>query len=133
MGPLIVVDDESLVTDFLTFLLEREGYAVHAVSNGREAPDVVDRVRPALVITDLMMPVMSGLELAQTLRERDEFRHLPIILCSAVPEPVTQRERPLFAAILRKPYAPARLVGLLAQHAGHCNDAADANGPSSGE
>jgi CheY-like chemotaxis protein len=117
MTNLVVVDDESLVTDFLTFLLEGEGYAIHAASNGKEALDVVDRVRPALIVTDLMMPVMSGLAFARALRERDAFRQLPIILCTAVPDPVMPQEAHLFAAILRKPYAPARLVELVARHA----------------
>jgi CheY-like chemotaxis protein len=126
MTTLVVVDDESLVTDFLTFLLEGEGYVVHAASNGKEALELIHRVRPALVITDLMMPVMSGLALAAVLRASNEFRRLAIILCSAVSDPVTQNEQLLFTAILRKPYAPARLVSLIAEHAGATgSDAAD--------
>jgi CheY-like chemotaxis protein len=117
MTNLLVVDDESLVTDFLTFLLEREGYVIHAASNGKEALDIVDRVAPALIITDLMMPVMSGLALARALREREASRHLPLILCTAVPDPVAEQERHLFAAVLRKPYAAARLIELVARYA----------------
>ncbi|WP_144107490.1 response regulator [Paraburkholderia sp. BCC1886] len=113
MATLVVVDDESLVTDFLTFLLESEGHSVHAAANGRQALEIVDRVHPALVITDLMMPVMPGLELARTLRESVAFSHLPIILCSSVSDPVALHEQHLFTAILRKPYAPARLVQLV--------------------
>jgi CheY-like chemotaxis protein len=116
MTSLIVVDDESLVTDFLTFLLEGEGYTVHAASNGKEALEVIAREQPALVITDLMMPVMPGLALARTLRESSDFRDLPIILCSGVMQPVTQQEQHLFTAILRKPYPPRVLVDLVRQH-----------------
>lgn len=116
MATLVVVDDESLVTDFLTFLLESEGHTVHAAANGRQALEIVDRVHPALVITDLMMPVMPGLELAQTLRESAAFSHLPIILCSSVSDPVALCEQHLFTAILRKPYAPARLVQLVTEN-----------------
>ncbi|MFM0514219.1 response regulator [Paraburkholderia sp. RL17-373-BIF-A] len=113
MATLVVADDESLVTDFLTFLLECEGHAVHVASNGRQALKVIDEVRPALIITDLMMPVMPGLQLAQTLRESAKFSHLPIILCSSVADPVAQHELHLFTAILRKPYPPARLINLV--------------------
>jgi CheY-like chemotaxis protein len=117
MAILVVVDDESLVTDILTFLLETEGHTVYAAANGKEALNLISRVQPVLVVTDLMMPVMSGLELARNLRQSSEFRHLPIILCSAVSNPVTQQEQHLFTATLQKPYEPARLIGLVAQHA----------------
>ncbi|GAB7524569.1 response regulator [Paraburkholderia sp. 2C] len=130
MTNLLVVDDESLVTDFLTFLLEREGYVIHAASNGKEALDIVDRVTPALIITDLMMPVMSGLALARALRERKASRQPPLILCTAVPDPVAEQERDLFAAILRKPYAPARLIELVARYAGVTPAGSVGNGES---
>jgi len=116
MTTLVVVDDESLVTDFLTFLLEGEGYAVHVAANGKEAMDVISRVLPALVITDLMMPVMSGLELARMLRAHREFAQLPVVLCSAASHAVAQEDLPLFSAILQKPQAPAALLGTVAQH-----------------
>ena len=118
MTTLVVVDDESLITDFLTFRLEGEGYTVHAAANGKEGLALIARVQPALVITDLMMPIMSGLELAGALRRSSELSQLPIILCTAVADPVTQREQQLFSAILQKPYSLGRLVGLIAQHVG---------------
>ncbi len=118
MTSLVVVDDESLVTDFLTFLLESEGYAVHAAANGKDALAVIGQERPALVITDLMMPVMSGLELARALRRSSELSQLPIILCTAVADPVTQQEQHLFSAILQKPFAAGKLIGLIAQYVG---------------
>jgi CheY-like chemotaxis protein len=118
MAILVVVDDESLVTDFLTFLLEGEGHTVHVACNGKQAFEVIDRVRPALVITDLMMPVMPGLELARTLRNSAGFGHLPIILCSSVAHPVAEQEQHLFTAILRKPYSPVRLIDLVNENIG---------------
>jgi CheY-like chemotaxis protein len=118
MATLVVVDDESLVTDFLTFLLEGEGHTVHVANNGSQAFEIIGQAHPALVITDLMMPVMPGLELARLLRESPEFSQLPIILCSSVSDPVAQHEQHLFTAILRKPYAPARLVRLVNENTG---------------
>ncbi|ACC73893.1 response regulator [Paraburkholderia phymatum] len=122
MNTLVVVDDESLVTDFLTFLLEGEGYTVHVAANGKEALEVIGRVRPMLVITDLMMPVMSGLELAKALRAHEAFARLPVILCSAAAHAVAQEERTLFSAILQKPQAPAALLSVVAQHARTAKD-----------
>ena len=117
MATIVVVDDESLVTDSLTFLLESEGHTVHAASNGREALDLVARVRPVLLITDLMMPVMSGLELAARLRaDETSGARLPIILCSAVPHAIEEKDRHLFAVVLRKPYPPAELIRVVARY-----------------
>ncbi|CAM2158775.1 Response regulator (plasmid) [Pararobbsia alpina] len=123
MTNLVTVDDESLVTDFLAFLLESEGYCVYPATNGKEAREVIARVRPALVITDLMMPVQSGLELATVLRASVEFKHLPIILCSAVPGAIAQADRHLFSAMLQKPYPPAELVQLVASYVRHAGPA----------
>lgn len=118
MTTLVIVDDESLVTEFLSFLLIDAGYEVHAAFNGRDAITLIERQRPALVITDLMMPVMSGLGLAKAIRHHDDLSHLPIILCSSALDPVTAQDRPLFNAILRKPYPPDCLLELVATFVG---------------
>ncbi|QGZ66115.1 response regulator [Paraburkholderia acidisoli] len=118
MTTLVIVDDESLVTEFLSFLLNGAGYEVHAAFNGRDAIALIERQRPALVITDLMMPVMSGLGLAKAIRHHDELAQLPIILCSSAPDPVTPEESLMFSAILRKPYPPNRLLELVTRFAG---------------
>jgi CheY-like chemotaxis protein len=110
----VVVDGESVDIDFLTFLLGAEGYAVHAASNGNRALKAIDRVRPALVIIHLKMPVMPGLELAVALGASDEFRDLPIILCSVVLA-IWDRVSGLFVAVPRKPYLFPQLIDLMAQ------------------
>ncbi|PMS14556.1 response regulator [Trinickia dabaoshanensis] len=118
MTTLLVVDDESLVTDFLSFLLWREGYVVHAARTGSEALEATERVRPDLIVTDLMMPVMSGVELATAL-QRDETRaSVPIVLCTAAPGALTDEERQRFVAVLRKPYSPGTLLDIIARHVG---------------
>ncbi|WP_114812056.1 response regulator [Paraburkholderia kururiensis] len=118
MTTLLVVDDESLVTDFLSFLFRREGYVVHAARTGREALDVIGRERPDLIVTDLMMPVMSGVELATALRQDERLAHLPIVLCTAAPHALANEDRALFVAVLHKPYPPATLLDVVARHVG---------------
>ena len=118
MTTLLVVDDESLVTDFLSFLLWREGYVVHTARNGSEALEAAERVRPDLIITDLMMPVMSGVELAKALRRKSDWAQVPMILCTAAPDAVTEREKEFFLAVLRKPYPPPVLLGIVARAVG---------------
>ena len=125
MTTLVTVDDETLVTEFLAFLLEAEGYTVFSASNGKEALEVIVRVRPSLVITDLMMPVWSGLELARALRDNVEFESPPIILCSAAVSAVAQDDRHLFSAMLQKPYPPAELVRLVARYVRRSSNSAE--------
>ncbi|WP_322103208.1 response regulator [Paraburkholderia sp. J41] len=129
MTTLVVVDDESLVTEVLSFILGGAGYEIHTAFNGREAISLIHRQRPALVITDLMMPVMSGLALAKAIRNDDGLRHLPVILCSSARDPVKLEERPLFDAIVRKPCPPDRLLELVAQLVGRSAAGTNAGAP----
>ncbi|WP_250441471.1 response regulator [Caballeronia sp. AZ1_KS37] len=116
MANLVVVDDEPLVTDFLKFLLQDLGHVVHAASNGADGLQAIQRIRPSLVVTDFMMPVSSGVDLARALSGDDDFRRIPIVLCSAAPHAIDPADRALFAAILQKPYPPYRLIELVTLH-----------------
>ncbi|MGN6319599.1 response regulator [Trinickia sp.] len=118
MTTLLVVDDESLVTDFLSFLFWREGYAVHAARTGKEALETAEQLQPDLIITDLMMPVMSGLELAQALRRNEKLAAVPIVLCTAAPDALSDEDKDLFLAVLRKPYPPPKLIEIVVRRIG---------------
>jgi len=110
MTTILVVDDEFLIADILAFALEDEGYMVVKASNGRRALDVFDRELPSLVITDFMMPVMNGRELAEALRERQGLQHLPIILMSGAQAHLGQESSELFDAVFQKPFNIADIV-----------------------
>lgn len=79
---ILVVDDEYLIADILCYALEDEGFMVVKASNGQKGLEVFERERPALIITDFMMPVMDGLEFAKAIRALPSVNHLPIILIS---------------------------------------------------
>jgi DNA-binding response OmpR family regulator len=79
-GPVLVVDDEPDIVDFLTTVLHDEGYVTEAARDGREALDKLDEVRPSLLILDLMMPRMSGFEVLDELRRRNGQRPSVIVL-----------------------------------------------------
>jgi CheY-like chemotaxis protein len=86
----------------------RRGLAI----NGRRALDVLQERRVDLVITDLMMPVMDGAELATAIRGSAAHRILPIVLMTSLPSavPPPRAPRALYDAILTKPFTPAVLL-----------------------
>lgn len=70
MGKVLVVDDDMLVRRVLRTFLERAGHRVTEAGNGLEALDVFDEERPHLVLTDILMPRMNGLEMMVQMRRR---------------------------------------------------------------
>ena len=80
---VLIVDDEPNIVTALEFLLRRSGYDVQLATNGAEALQQVDAYRPDLVLLDVMMPVKSGYEVCQTLRERPELAQMKIVMLSA--------------------------------------------------
>jgi len=82
-GPLLVVEDVPNVLDLLAITLRFKGYPVVTARNGQEALERIAKERPALVITDILMPTMDGYALAQRLRTDPLTRYIPIIFLSA--------------------------------------------------
>lgn len=79
MKRILVVDDERQITRMLRASLQSSGYEVTTAANGAEALDLLRTVRPDLVITDLAMPEMNGVELTEAIRRNSET---PIIVLS---------------------------------------------------
>ncbi len=76
----LVVDDSMLIRYTVCRFLEQHGFAVESATNGAEALDVLSRVRPDVIVTDLQMPKMSGGELITALKEKTETAGIPIII-----------------------------------------------------
>jgi two-component system alkaline phosphatase synthesis response regulator PhoP len=75
---ILLVDDESDILDFLTYNLQKEGYKVFTASNGEEALKLVRQISPSLILLDIMMPKMDGIETCQLIRKDLQFEQ-PII------------------------------------------------------
>jgi two-component system, chemotaxis family, chemotaxis protein CheY len=80
---VLVVDDDPDILDAICDILEGEGYRVARARHGREALDRVEEERPAIILLDLMMPVMDGPAFAHALRERRHDDRIPIVVISA--------------------------------------------------
>ncbi len=81
---ILVVDDEPHIVDFLSLLLEDEGYRVRQARNGREALSAIEQEPPRLIISDVMMPDINGVELVQQLHHLRPKPQPKVILMSAV-------------------------------------------------
>jgi two-component system response regulator RegX3 len=77
---ILIVEDEESLADSVRYNLEREGYQVTVAGDGREALDRFRRESPALVILDLMLPELSGLDVCRTIRSESD---VPIIMVTA--------------------------------------------------
>jgi CheY-like chemotaxis protein len=112
MALVLVVDDEDVLADMIAALVEDLGHEARVASNGREALRslAVTTQSPALIISDIMMPQMSGLELLRALRADDRYQSVPIILMSAAARPSDTHEADLF---IPKPFDINKLIGLI--------------------
>lgn len=82
-GPILVVEDVPNIRDLLEATLSFKGYPVITAANGQLAMERMSEERPALIISDVLMPVMDGFSLAQNIRSHPSFRDIPLILISA--------------------------------------------------
>lgn len=80
---ILVVDDEPDILEILTFNLSAQGYQVYTASNGKKALKVADEILPHLIILDVMMPVMDGIETCERLRMDKRFQNTLIMFLSA--------------------------------------------------
>lgn len=90
-GPILVVEDVPHILELLAVTLRFKGYPVVTATNGQEALEEIEKERPALVITDILMPKMDGFALVQRLRTNPTTNHIPVIILSATY--VTQEDK----------------------------------------
>jgi two-component system chemotaxis response regulator CheY len=79
----VVVDDSMLIRYTVCRFLEERGFVVESASNGVEALQILDRVHPDLIVTDMQMPRMSGTELITALKSKPETSEISIIIVAS--------------------------------------------------
>lgn len=80
---LLIVEDSSDLLSFLVNTFKKENFAVFEAKNGVEALEIINSKRVDIVVSDIMMPKMSGLDLSKQIKENSEISHIPVILLSA--------------------------------------------------
>ena len=109
MPTVLVVDDEPIVREVVCSYLEREGYKTLAAGDGLRARELVERAAPTLVVLDLMLPGMDGLELCRWIRNRSQ---VPVIMLTARGEEADRIVGLELGAddYVTKPFSPRELV-----------------------
>lgn len=109
---ILVVDDEPYMIRLLQHHIERAGYRMIKATNGREALDRIREDKPGLVLMDVMMPEINGLEVLAEIRNEPATRDLPVIIMTANAQRFTREEAETagVSAFLTKPFSPTQLM-----------------------
>lgn len=109
---ILIADDEPYVARVLKLVLQKAGYEVTCVSNGRQAINAYRQARPDIVITDVKMPEMTGRELVEAIRSSNDGNETPVVVMTSTLE---SENRDWVAGVgnvsfLGKPVSPRDLI-----------------------
>lgn len=115
---IVVCDDEGHITRAISMKLRKAGFNVETADDGQAALEAVQRETPAMLITDLQMPRMNGIELSRRLRSEPETHDLPIIMLTAKGYEVDENElnsEIWLSRLMPKPFSPRELLQTVQQ------------------
>lgn len=109
---ILIVEDEPDIAEVLTYNLEREGMIVHVVERGDDAVGALEAHHPDLVVLDLMLPGMDGLEVARRIRSEPSTAEMPLVMLTAKAEEVDRIVGLELGAddYITKPFSPREAV-----------------------
>jgi DNA-binding response OmpR family regulator len=110
---ILAVDDEPDLANLLAQLLSVHGHRVTTANDGASARALLLSSDYDLVVTDLMMPIMDGMELIQSMRADRRLAGIPVIVASAQPEDLLLLDGAPVKAALHKPFSPNELYGAI--------------------
>ena len=112
---VLIVDDDPDIRDAVGECLRYEGYDVHSATDGRDALDRLEYgLRPAVILLDLMMPVLNGFDVLEALKSRPEWKSIPVVIVSAN-RGYEAEDLSGAVSILRKPVNVDRLLAAVEQ------------------
>jgi CheY-like chemotaxis protein len=113
---IVVCEDDPVILKLLQIALRESGHELLVASDGVDGLALIEQERPDAILTDVTMPRMGGLELADIVRSRPELAQTPIIFLSALAQRVQLEEgfRHGATAYVKKPFRAAELRGALA-------------------
>lgn len=110
---IVCIEDEPEMIDLVRLILGRRGFELIGAIGGREGLETVRRVKPDLVLLDLMMPDMDGWEIYQHMKADEELRHIPVIIVTAKAQSIDKVLGLHIAKVddyITKPFGPQELI-----------------------
>jgi len=107
---ILLVEDEDDIAILLSRRLESEGYSVTRVADGVQAMQAAMRLRPSLIILDLMLPGGGGLSVLRKIRRSYLTQSIPVIVLTGMQDDDHKKQVIEFEGYLQKPYDPAELL-----------------------
>ncbi len=110
---VLIAEDEPSILESLDFILRRAGWTISSVTDGEAALEAVRRLKPRVLVLDVMLPKRSGFEVLKQVRSGEETRELPVLILTAKGQQQDRRIAEEFGAdiFVTKPYANAEVVG----------------------
>lgn len=117
MLDILIAEDEPSILESLDFILRRAGWSIQSVTDGDAALAAVKRLKPRVVVLDVMLPKRSGFEVLKLLRADAETQALPVLILTAKGQSQDRRTATELGAtgFVTKPYANAEVVGAVRQ------------------
>src|SRR5690349_12420958 len=115
MKLVLVVEDEYGNAEVVQLLLEAAGHRTAIAPNGKEALELLQGEKPALILSDYMMPTMNGAELGQAVRGQAALAQIPFVFMSGTSESVVREAFRDYDAFLAKPFEADDLLPLVAR------------------
>jgi CheY-like chemotaxis protein len=116
MGTILIVDDEPDILEILGEQLARSGHIVVHASDGIDALSCLYATPPTLVLLDVAMPRMNGLDVLAQIRNERQLRNIPVLAMSGVEELLRQAMEAGATAVLRKPLDRETLLQTISRH-----------------
>ncbi|TRX22118.1 response regulator [Flavobacterium franklandianum] len=108
---IVLAEDNSVLSLLLKFRLEKEGYKLLIAVDGKQAIELIEEYNPELILTDIMMPFVSGLEVISYVRNKLNLKTPIIVFSSAGQEEIVLKAFDLGATdFMSKPFSPHELV-----------------------
>lgn len=110
---ILIAEDEPSILESLDFILRRAGWTISAVTDGDAALEAVRRLKPRMLVLDVMLPKRSGFEVLKQIRAAADTHSLPVLILTAKGQQQDRRIAEEFGAdvFVTKPYANADVVG----------------------
>lgn len=110
---IVCIEDDPEMIELVKLILNRRGYEVIGAMGGREGLEMIETIRPDLVLLDLMMPDMDGWEVYQQMKASDAMRNIPVIVVTAKAQSIDKVLGLHIAKVndyITKPFGPSELL-----------------------